>query len=111
MNHGGAKTMRVSSIDLAAPHSPHALPGWGLSRREVEVADWLLEGKTNSEIAIILGMSARTAEKHVEHILGKLGVENRTAAALALARARNGFHEPASLSAGLALGTPALPPT
>jgi DNA-binding NarL/FixJ family response regulator len=38
-------------------------------------------GKTNSEIATILGMSARTVSKHLEHIFEKLGVETRTAAA------------------------------
>jgi DNA-binding CsgD family transcriptional regulator len=53
-----------------------------LSPRENEVAGWLGKGKTNPEIAAILGMSARTVEKHVERVLAKLGVENRTAAAL-----------------------------
>ena len=44
-----------------------------------------MQGKTNEEIGIILQVSARTVEKHLEHILAKLGVENRTAAALAAA--------------------------
>jgi hypothetical protein len=38
------------------------------------------EGKRDSEIAVILGLSSRTVEKHVGHILEKLGVETRTAA-------------------------------
>jgi hypothetical protein len=41
---------------------------------------WLSEGKRDSEIAVILGLSARTVEKHVCHIFQKLGVETRTAA-------------------------------
>jgi DNA-binding CsgD family transcriptional regulator len=53
-----------------------------LTPREREVARWMAQGKTNPEIARILGMNPRTAEKHVERILLKLGVENRTAAAL-----------------------------
>lgn len=52
----------------------------GLSPRENEVLRWLGEGKRNAEIAIILAISPRTVEKHVERILGKLGVENRAAA-------------------------------
>jgi DNA-binding CsgD family transcriptional regulator len=54
----------------------------GMTRREVEVFRWMARGKTDPEIAIILGARPRTIEKHVEHILAKLGVENRTAAAL-----------------------------
>ena len=66
---------RSDAIPLAA------LQGLGLTRREAEVLAWLTRGKTNSEIARIAGLSARTVEKHVEHICVKLGVENRTAAA------------------------------
>ena len=56
-----------------------------LTRRECEVLKWLCEGKTNPEIALILGVATGTVKLHVEHILAKLGVENRTAAtALAL---------------------------
>lgn len=49
--------------------------------REAEVLYWVAEGKTNAEIATILSSSRRTVEKHVEHVLEKLGVENRAAAA------------------------------
>ncbi len=42
---------------------------------------WLAKGKTNRDIADILGMSPRTVNKHLEHIFEKLGVETRTAAA------------------------------
>ncbi len=53
----------------------------GLTPREVEVLMWISEAKTNPEIAVILGTSARTVSKHVEHVLEKLKLENRTAAA------------------------------
>jgi DNA-binding CsgD family transcriptional regulator len=53
----------------------------GLTRRKAEVLHWVAQGKTNAEIGCILGMSTRTVQKHVEHILDKLGVETRTAAA------------------------------
>ena len=42
---------------------------------------WLAKGKTNRDIADILGMSPRTVNKHLEHIFEKLGVETRAAAA------------------------------
>lgn len=58
-----------------------------LTLREAEVLHWLSLGKTNRDIADILGMSPRTVNKHLEHIFAKLGVETRTsAAALALGR-------------------------
>ncbi len=53
----------------------------GLTAREVEVLSWIARGKTNNEISAILQMHIGTAKKHVEHILVKLGVETRTAAA------------------------------
>jgi DNA-binding CsgD family transcriptional regulator len=42
-------------------------------------------GKTNPEIAIILGASSRTIDKHMERILDRLGVENRAGLMLATA--------------------------
>jgi DNA-binding CsgD family transcriptional regulator len=63
---------------------------WGLTSRESEVAFWVAEGKTNPEIALILGIAARTIEKHMEHVLAKLHLENRVAVALRLQRLRAG---------------------
>ena len=48
-----------------------------LSRREEQVARLVADGLTNGEIANRLVISARTAESHVQHILGKLGYTNR----------------------------------
>jgi DNA-binding CsgD family transcriptional regulator len=59
-------------------------PAWELSPREVEVADWMRRGKSNEEIAIILGISSHTVKNHLERIFRKLGVENRHAAAATL---------------------------
>lgn len=59
---------------------PRDLLHLGLTRREAEVLVWVVEGKTNLEIATILTMSPRTVQKHVEHVMAKLGVETRTAA-------------------------------
>jgi DNA-binding CsgD family transcriptional regulator len=54
----------------------------GLTPREAQAIYWVTEGKTNAEIGIILGMSARTAQKHLQRSFRKLGVETRTAAAM-----------------------------
>ena len=59
--------------------------GTRLTPRETEVLRWLAEGKSNGEIGTILGIALGTVKLHVEHILAKLGVENRT---VATARAR-----------------------
>ena len=54
-----------------------------LTRREMEVLHWIIKGKTNKEIADKLIMAEETVKHHVDNILSKLGVENRTSAATA----------------------------
>ncbi|MGW3649496.1 LuxR C-terminal-related transcriptional regulator [Streptomyces sp. NPDC000878] len=60
--------------------SPHGLSDRGtrLTRRETEVAALIAEGLANQQIADRLVIARRTAEGHVERILGKLGLSNRT---------------------------------
>ncbi len=60
-----------------APPGPAALLPLGLTPRQAEVVYWVAQGKTNPEIAIILGASPRTIDKHMERIFERLGVENR----------------------------------
>jgi DNA-binding NarL/FixJ family response regulator len=55
-----------------------ALPA--LSSRELQVLQLLTDGASNPDISKALGISRRTTEHHVEHILTKLGVTSRTAA-------------------------------
>ena len=54
----------------------------GLTPRVAETLLWLTQGKTNPEIATILGNTESTVKKHVLEIFEKLGVETRTAASL-----------------------------
>jgi DNA-binding response OmpR family regulator/DNA-binding CsgD family transcriptional regulator len=61
-----------------APPGPSALLALGLTARQAEVAYWVAQGKSNPEIAIILGTSSRTIDKHMEHIFERLGVSNRS---------------------------------
>ena len=65
----------VDRIDTALTSSRGDGP---LSPRELEVAALVADGRTNKEIAEALYLSERTAQNHVQHILTKLGVANRT---------------------------------
>ena len=53
-----------------------------LTPRVAEVLLWVAQGKTNGDIATILGISESTVKKHLLEIFGKLGVETRSAATL-----------------------------
>lgn len=55
-----------------------AAPGVALTRRELEVAGLVGQGLTNREIASRLFLSERTAQNHVQHILDKLDLPNRS---------------------------------
>lgn len=80
----GFLLMKGERLDLRSAHLAQ-LP---LTEREREVLVLVTAGKTNGEIATILAISARTVQKHLEHIFQKLGVETRTGAAVrALAEA------------------------
>lgn len=61
--------------DPGEPYSP-------LSKREMEVLIYITQGKSNKEIAFSLGISHQTVKNHVTSILRKLGVEDRTQAAI-----------------------------
>ncbi len=63
-------------------YSLEALATLALTPREAEVLFWISQGKSNHDIGVILGAKTGTICKHVEHIFGKLNVENRTAAAV-----------------------------
>lgn len=78
---GLAESMLLLSQATPEAAAPRHLRQVALTPRETEVLSWLSKGKTNRDIADILGMSPRTVNKHLEHIFEKLGVETRTAAA------------------------------
>ena len=62
--------------------NPAPLLVLGVSEREAEVLLWIAQGKTNEDIANILGLSVQTVKKHVSAVLVALGVENRSSAAV-----------------------------
>jgi DNA-binding NarL/FixJ family response regulator len=81
--HEFASHRRTSTAEASSTQ----LESLGLTPREAEILLWVAQGKTNPEIAMILGIGLTTVKKHLEATFAKLGVENRTsAAALALER-------------------------
>jgi DNA-binding CsgD family transcriptional regulator len=63
------------------PLSPlPSLDVFGLSQRETELLDWVIQGKDNKTIAAQMGISIATVRKHLENLYRKLGVTNRTEA-------------------------------
>jgi len=74
---------------VTTPRKPEA--GAQLTDREREVLRLLAEGRSNKEIARNLVVSERTVKGHVSNILGKLGLQDRTQAALYAVR--NGLTE------------------
>jgi DNA-binding NarL/FixJ family response regulator len=73
-----AGTARGASVADATPERLAA--ALQLTAREAEILHWVVQGKTNPEIGVILGIQLTTVKKHLESIFAKLGVENRTAA-------------------------------
>tara|TARA_B100000676_G_scaffold92999_1_gene92760 strand:+ start:590 stop:1222 length:633 start_codon:yes stop_codon:yes gene_type:complete len=68
---GALATPRLSA-DIEVP----------LTHRESEVLEQLAHGLTNKEIALALGISYETVKEHVQHILRKVGVNDRTQVAV-----------------------------
>jgi DNA-binding NarL/FixJ family response regulator len=71
--------LRVVEFDTGSEET-QLKDGLSLTRREAEVLLWLCRGKSNRDIADILGLSPRTVNKHLEQVYEKLGVENRASA-------------------------------
>ena len=79
------KHERLLLLEEKSEQTLPSLDQYQLTPREMEVLNWVAKGKTNRDIADILGMSPRTVNKHLEHIFVKLGVETRSAAAALVA--------------------------
>jgi DNA-binding response OmpR family regulator len=94
----GRRVVRERDASLVQPasHSPVSAPdvsqltpqqimgACGLTLRQAEVALLMAEGRSNPEIAELLGISRFTARNHAEHVLGRLQVESRWQVARAL---------------------------
>lgn len=67
----------LASRDASVPPLPPAVP---LSERELEVLGWVVCGKSNPEIGLILALSRLTVKNHLQRIFRKLNVHNRVQA-------------------------------
>lgn len=83
---GGEILIRIARTD-ARDEVSFLAERLGLTVREAEVLLWLTQGKTNRDIGEILSLSGRTINKHLEQVFQKMGVDNRTSAALIADRA------------------------
>lgn len=82
----GVSNAREVLVKISRPkkssNEERLIAAFYLTAREAEVLYWLTLGKTNRDIGEILNLSARTVNKHLEAIFQKLGVDNRTSAAV-----------------------------
>jgi len=81
--------------DFSSPaplqHALHLTP------REAEVLLWVAQGKSNSEIGSILGMSEKTVKQHLGSVFQKIGVENRNSATFRAMEVLSGVPKQVSL--------------
>jgi NarL family two-component system response regulator LiaR len=71
---------------LSSSRTPAMSDGARLTRREREVLELIVGGRSNKRIAFELGIAEKTVKAHVGHLLAKLGVTDRTQAALMAVR-------------------------
>lgn len=57
-------------------------PGEALTRREVEILTWIARGKSNADIAQIVGISPHTVDTYCRRVMSKLDTSSRTTAAV-----------------------------
>ena len=90
MGFSAAQEILVKLVSRQAQSNEDILrEAFGLTTREAEVLFWLTLGKTNRDISSILALSARTVNKHLEQVFQKMGVDNRTSAAVLADRKLN----------------------
>jgi DNA-binding NarL/FixJ family response regulator len=81
--HAGVTQLdRAAARHVAAALSTHPAATDGLTSRETEVLRLVAAGATNREIAARLYLSEGTVKNHISRILGRLGLRDRTQAAI-----------------------------
>lgn len=81
--HGGGLVLDPQVARTAMEEGNPSAPGGAdpydaLTDREKQVLKLVAEGRSNKEVAEVLGISVKTAMSHREHVMEKLGVHNRT---------------------------------
>ncbi len=78
----GEYLMLLLEERISGANSPAGLMHLGLTASEADVLFWVAHGKSNAEVALILGKSLNTIKKHVVNLIVRMGVESRLVAAL-----------------------------
>ena len=81
-NTGLERWIAMQTEGAGRSYSDPGEPFQPLSSREMEVLTYVTKGMSNKEIALLLGISQQTVKNHVTSMLRKLGVEDRTQAAI-----------------------------
>jgi HD-GYP domain-containing protein (c-di-GMP phosphodiesterase class II) len=83
VREGRLDAATVAAVLEAAGHITPALPRpAGLTEREAEVVTLLARGLATKQVARALGVSVKTADRHVQHAYAKIGISTRAAAAV-----------------------------
>jgi DNA-binding CsgD family transcriptional regulator len=69
-------------IEAAGLHAPRVSRPAGLTEREAQVIGLLARGLQTKQVARLLGISAKTADRHIQNGYAKIGVSTRSAAAV-----------------------------
>lgn len=73
---------RAGQFEPDFTNHPALIQAFGLTPREAEILSWLAQGKSNADIATLLGNSEGTVKQHVGMCFRKMNVENRSSATL-----------------------------
>ena len=85
VGHATESTVLLT-LDVIAPRkSVSRLKAFQLTAKEITVAELLLKGSTNREIAHAIGVTVQTAKEHVKHIMEKTKTSTRTGIVMAIA--------------------------
>lgn len=85
-NTGALEIVKTQSLNRCADTAPERLADTNLSARQLEILNWAAQGKSNGDIAVILGQSKRAVDYHMSEILRKLKVSSRSQAIAFLSR-------------------------
>lgn len=78
----GRKLAFAASTARDVPITPELFTRAGYTPRECDVLHWLTHGKSNEDMALLIGIRADSVSRHLRAIYAKLGVEHRVAATL-----------------------------
>lgn len=89
--HGADITLMNNIVHLKILTLPYTAPNRSLTARQREALEWVGDGKTTQDIAVLMGLTAATVEKHLRLARGALAVETTAQAVMKAAFANQMF--------------------